>query len=456
MTDQSTQQTQSHATQPDEISLIDIWLVLRQHKRAMIWAFGVTLALGLIAVTLTPKKYEIRTSVQIGTAVQGGSEVVAIESPETVMAKLENSFIPSLRYELHNAKNINDIFDINVRIPKNSSLIVLNSKTTKDKVEIYKEFHNKLVHLVVKDHSKLLNVLKKNLTTDIERAKIELDGLQDKTTLNERRQIILTPLTNAQEELKKLTDDKIFGLHIREAKNRTQEEKFKLSELKNKESALKAQLKRLTTNQELLRDEITTITAYLEKNNQLRNESVIKIQTENSAMTQLLIDNDIQENQQRLFDLKEKLHVELENAKSQIEISLLNNVQQQLLQQELIEQAKNKLTQIIETNKVDQAIAQAKIDELESKLAKTTSDHSRMIAFQQQSIGELESKLENFVETEAVVPPTRSILPVSMSTKFVILLTLVIGLFVALLAAFLANLRVKARQATAKHADQDK
>ncbi|HID45528.1 MAG TPA: hypothetical protein EYP34_07210, partial [Chromatiaceae bacterium] len=54
----------------DEISLVDIWLTFRKHRKLFLKvAIGVTL-LGLLAALILPKSYDLRTSIEIGTAIR--------------------------------------------------------------------------------------------------------------------------------------------------------------------------------------------------------------------------------------------------------------------------------------------------------------------------------------------------------------------------------------------------
>ena len=428
----------------DEISLIDIWLTLRKHKKIMLWTFSAIVLTGVAVALLMPKKYEILTSLEIGTTIQG-TQPVPIESPQTVQAKLQNSFIPALQYQLHSAEASAKPYDISIQIPKNSSLIVLKSKARESDEKKYKLFHSSLVAAVVKDHSKLLNVLKKNLSADIERAKIELNALEDEATLASKKQAIENPLAQAREELKKLTTPKIFGVEIQRAENDIHIEEKKLASLINEAEAIKAGLQRINTNQDLIRDEISGLEVYLENNRKLQKESTNKLKDENSAMTQLLIDNDIQQNQERLSDLKERLYITLEDQKSEAETRLDENIQQQALQKAQITQAKGMLEHLLETNKIDQAKVQATLSELEAKLAKVINDHTRLLSNQKQTIDELQSKLENFVETKAVVPPTQSIEPISTSKTAILLISIFLGLILMPIAAFFAELQQKVK-----------
>ena len=73
----------------DEISLIDLWLVIVKHKKIFWMVFAAVVAVGLFAALVMPKKYSVFSTISIGKTMQN-DQAVLLESPETVKAKLEN------------------------------------------------------------------------------------------------------------------------------------------------------------------------------------------------------------------------------------------------------------------------------------------------------------------------------------------------------------------------------
>ncbi len=51
------------------------------------------MVLGLIVALVIPKKYSITSTIGIGQTIQD-DQVILLESPETVKAKLENALVP--------------------------------------------------------------------------------------------------------------------------------------------------------------------------------------------------------------------------------------------------------------------------------------------------------------------------------------------------------------------------
>ncbi|HEC07123.1 MAG TPA: hypothetical protein ENJ12_09735, partial [Thiolapillus brandeum] len=227
----------------DEISLVDIWLTFRKHRKLFFKvAIGVTL-LGLIVALIMPKSYDLRTSIEIGTAIRGDTPT-PIEAPETVKAKLENSLIPMVIHQLNSAEDDTIEYKISTTIPKKSALIVLTSKMTTDEEAQYKKLHNMVIEAITKDHARIINVLKKNLQTELSLARILLDELIDPATLAALIKEQEKALEEARANLEALSKPEIFGVEIKAEENKIQGEKNKLASLKDQAIILNEKLQK--------------------------------------------------------------------------------------------------------------------------------------------------------------------------------------------------------------------
>ncbi len=432
----------------DEISLVDIWLTLRRHRKLFLQvAIGVTL-LGLIGVLLMTNSYDLRTSLEIGTAVRGDIPT-PIESPGTVKAKLDNSLIPKVKNQLNANREEPRKYGINVIIPKKSSIIVIFSKTTKKNEGLYRELHNNVVNAVTRDHARLINVLKKNLQTELALAKITLDEMQDPTTLNALIKTQAKILEDAKADLNALTNPDIFGAKVKVLENDIQKQNNKLASVKDAATVLNQKLEKTGTNQELIQSEVKGLESQIKDAMTMQQESARGVINETHAMAQLMIDSEVQENRKWLAQLKERLFITLEKDKDATHKLLEDNKRGQALQQEKIVEAEANLKaftgkNLLEQNKLNAAIAQS-----EAKIAKLVTDQKRSIATQQQSIGKIQAKLDNFVETRAVVEPMLSTEPTSVPRQVILLIIMFLGGILAIAAVFIAELQDKVKLAAA-------
>ena len=74
------------------------------------------------------------------------------------------------------------------------------------------------------------------------------------------------------------------------------------------------------------------------------------------------------------------------------------------------------------------------------------ADHRREIDNQQQAIQVLKTRLANIKETHALIEPVRSLGPVGPGGKVILALAGVLGLMLGLFAAFMAEFLAKVRQ----------
>ncbi len=429
----------------DEISLVDIWLTFRKHRQLFFKVALSVTVLGLIAALLLPKSYDLRTSIEIGTAIRGDNPT-PIEAPETVKAKLENSLIPMVIHQLNKETEDPIEYKISTAIPKKSALIVLTSKTTTDEEANYKKLHNKVIAAITQDHARIINVLKKNLQTELALARILLDELIDPATLAALIKEQEKALEEAKADLNALSNPDIFGVKTKTAENKIQSEKNKLASLKDQAVILNEKLQKISANQELIKGQVQELETQIKESMALQKNAAQSVKNETQAMAQLMIDSEVQQNRKWLAKLKERLFITLENDKADIQKSLEDNRRAQELQKERIVQAEAGLKELTGSNLLEQAKLKAIIAESEANIAKLANDQKRSIATQQQTIGELQGKLDNFVETRAVVEPLLSTKPTSTPKRVILLIAIFLGGILGIMAVFFAELREKVRK----------
>ena len=107
----------------DEISLVDIWISLTQFRRLFLAVFLVVLGLGIFFVFLVfQEKREIVSTVQIGS-IQKENGTELLESPESVLTKINQTFIPVLTQELLAKVEGLGSFETMASNPKSSSIL---------------------------------------------------------------------------------------------------------------------------------------------------------------------------------------------------------------------------------------------------------------------------------------------------------------------------------------------
>lgn len=157
---------EADSQRPNEISLVDIALIIIKHRLLASSMFILILISGTSFVLLqtdkTATKYNYQTTISIGnrTVID---RTVYLEQPATLLAKLVHQYIPRAKQEL------NSNHSIAANIPSNSGIIVLRTTSDNDNDEIAIQLLNRVSELATIDHEKYyssielsLNKLSKN------------------------------------------------------------------------------------------------------------------------------------------------------------------------------------------------------------------------------------------------------------------------------------------------------
>lgn len=172
----------SESRDADEISLVDVWLVLMRRKFIIAAIVLVSVALGFVYAVFTPHSYAYTTIIEIGTDGQNK----LIEPLETARAKVVDGYIAQVLQE-HLKKSPDDgaRYEIKAEVPKNSQVLVLRSKGTADKEPVYAALHAVVVDRLRSDHLRIQSVSRRELETQLEMRERSFADLREQARLFE-------------------------------------------------------------------------------------------------------------------------------------------------------------------------------------------------------------------------------------------------------------------------------
>lgn len=281
--------------QGDEISLVDLGLVIWRWRRPVLGTALAVVALGILSALLLPGKYAYTTTIELGSHIEDG-KTVPIEPPLTTLAKTSESYIPlALRDYLAGAGEEGRQFEIDARLPKDSQLIILESEGEAERGAVHRQVHERIAAALIDDHSRMFSVLRSAIELEKQREQRALDELKD------RRQLLL------------------------------------------------AELKRLDLQGDLLRQQIEDTNSLIEAAVKHRAQAIGEARDEARAMTLLMLDNEVQQNRARLLDLEERLQVGLAQRRDDLNNQLRDNLRQQSIQEAAIERLDLRMRNILET-----------------------------------------------------------------------------------------------------------
>ncbi|HKJ76032.1 MAG TPA: Wzz/FepE/Etk N-terminal domain-containing protein [Gammaproteobacteria bacterium] len=433
----------------DEISLVDLWLVLDKRKW---WIFGTALAsliAGMAFAAWAPKTYNFRTTIEVGTTEKNGN-LVPIEQLETVEAKLENSYIPLVRKKRGAANG--PVPDIQATVPKHSTLVTLRSRGPQEDRPHHLSAHRAVLDQLLQDHRRVLEVLRTKLEGKLERARIRLEELSDPRVIEAKRSPMERRLVQAKLELEELGDKTIFQAQRKSIESELAGTRRQLQSLQDQEELLKKDRSNLEMRSELLKERIEALQDEIRNSEQHRRQAAGGVGSPTEAMAQLMIDNELQQNRERLATLEERLYVGLPKDRAKLEMAIADNRRARQDQNQRIAAIEAKLAKTLRQHEYRMENKKTNIPVLKAKLEEYGANHERAMAEQKQTVAELENQLKNFSKTRAIVPPMQSLEPTNSSPKLIVALSIVLGLFAGVFLAFFVEFREKAKAEMAARA----
>lgn len=282
----------------DEISLIDMWLVLVRRKWILA-AVMVTATLGGLAYALfLPPKYAYSTTIEIGSQIQN-NQATPIEAPDSVRAKIAESYIPLVLHERQQGMlDERKRYEIKVDVPKNSQVIVLRSEGREQDEDTYTALHRAVVERIQDDHKRVSNVLRRNLEALVADRERKIAGFQEDGQM------------------------------------------------------LAAQLKRLADERDLITKEIEQTEQLIAAAGRNHERAIREAADGPGAVTLMLITDELRNNRSRLTELKQRVLVELPNRHDQLEKSLSDVRRSQEEEKAQIESLRLSLQGLLETRAV--------------------------------------------------------------------------------------------------------
>lgn len=162
----------------DEISLIDLAMVLVRRRWMIAVISTIIITLGITAVVLKPKLYSYRSTIEMGSQVINGS-IETFEAPQSLLSKLKHGYIPQVLFE-HQHKNTDDkkTYKVDVDNPKHSSIILLEISGTEERSETLKWILQNITKKAVEDHSRIYDSVKKNIDLRLSQANTRVETLK--------------------------------------------------------------------------------------------------------------------------------------------------------------------------------------------------------------------------------------------------------------------------------------
>ncbi len=443
----------------DEISLIDLWLVLVRRRRIVYLTVSLSILLGFVFYLVTPRLYEYSATIEIGTTDARdveGERTVLIDPPETVLAKINESYIPWVQHR-HMQEHPEDkkIYELKAEIPQKSQLIVIKGKGPEESEPMYLAMLNEVMQRLFQDHGRQTGIIRASLQAQLTAARNKLAALEDPATLAVQRKSLENELASLRIRMEELQDPLLMTLQVQKLETEMEQKQKKLANLENQVKHLRAQYKRLDRVDELLKGQISNLNTEIETAIELRRGLVSGVKDTGMAMAVLLIDNEIQQNRRRLAALEERYYIKQKNTRAELLNKIEDNLREQEVVHKLIERIQGELKKLKSDNQRQRARLEPQIALMKEKINKLVADHQRTVENQRQLVQALEVRINSIKETRALIEPVRSLNPVGHSGKLILALAVIFGLMLGIFSAFFLEFLSKARQRMQEQENQE-
>lgn len=163
----------------DEISLVDLFVVLYRRKMVILLTLLVCTGLAVLATLFTTTKITYTTSIKIG-----GNP--PFEANTSTLTKLKEVYIPATKNAVKDNEMLSGL-KVDARAPENSDLVVIETQTRDENHELVKQLHKMVAEGVITDHDKQLNQIRTAIEKQIEHLRLTLESLKNSTYLTSLR-----------------------------------------------------------------------------------------------------------------------------------------------------------------------------------------------------------------------------------------------------------------------------
>jgi len=164
----------------DEISLVDLALIVSRRKTLLMLITLIFIVAGIAIALIQPKQYTYSTSLEIGSQFINGN-IQPLEGVDTLLAKLQHSYIPFILKSSKNANNKEEKeYKIQASIPKNSQIIVIESKAAETDADKITDLLGKITVRAIEDHNTIYTKLQRNLQSLKHQTEQKLQALATK------------------------------------------------------------------------------------------------------------------------------------------------------------------------------------------------------------------------------------------------------------------------------------
>lgn len=190
MTQPPVQQNQNQKAQwpdadwrDDEISLVDLAVILIRRWKAMAVIFVVVVALAVVFALMQTARYQYTSLYSVAEYTNANGQRVGIESPASIVAKTQNLYLGPETRKLLEDNDLESLpFKVEASNPSNTLLVQLSSDATQDNQKLVATLHQNVIDRLKEDQAELVAQRKASLERQLASAKQALESAQQSSS----------------------------------------------------------------------------------------------------------------------------------------------------------------------------------------------------------------------------------------------------------------------------------
>lgn len=164
----------------DEISLVDLTIILIRRWKAIIIIFSLVVALAIVFALAQATRYEYTSLYSVAEYTNDNGNRVGVESPESVVAKAKSLYLGQEVRGLLEDHGLDSLpFEVDIINPDETLFLQLSSEATSDNNKLVNELHLLLIDRLRDDQKQLVQRQHDLLESQLASAREALDSARE-------------------------------------------------------------------------------------------------------------------------------------------------------------------------------------------------------------------------------------------------------------------------------------
>ena len=437
----------------DEISIIDLWLILVRYKWLIVCVVACALVLVMTLMLSKKEQYGVMSTIELASinmlaaAGVGGGGIVPIEPSAVVLEKLNRAYIPLVldaRYVGDAGLSLKVEAVLPAAVNSASSQLVILESTGSVSAAIQRVIHEEIMALLLTDHERLIAPQRQRIEHQLKAQRFELAAMRQPLILANNRQAIIDRLVISEMALERMLTPLTIEAKIERGKQAIEAMEQSLAEQVRAEALLMKQRSHFEAERLLLEKEITDLEGQIKQALQRSVSVAVEAPDGTDGVALLLIDNVIQENRSRLARLEKRLVIAFPERELVMENDLIANQQARLQAKKKIDLMKKEFGLVEVEHERSLVTTKMPVERLKREVKLFEIRNARAIEGKLLQIDQLAATLDAVRSPRFVTPPMALNLASSRGLMNIVLAViggLILAIFLAFFMEFLSAVR---------------